>query len=129
MTLVTAEQLLKPVPLKDETVSIDGMGDVRIIELGLSKMGKLTSWLFVDGKISRQRQTFYGLKLATLCLVDEHGELLFDFPDTKAGNKAFFEFAKPIGDGGAGHWSEIIKEARRVNGDVDEVDEEPLLEK
>ena len=122
--LLTAEQLLTPLPLEEKTVEIDGLGKIKLKQLSFSQEGKLSMWLFPKGKRSKQRQSSYGLKMVTECLVNHNGEKLFDFPDTEAGNKAFFEFADKIGAGASGYWSEVINEVRLLNKDGEELEDE-----
>ena len=125
MSLLSAEDLLKPVPRVEKVVEIPGMGSVKLRQLSMSQWAKLGLWLHPDGdKPNQKRLGNYNLKKATECLVDADGGKLFDFPDTKAGNESFFEFAETVGEGGSGHWSTIL--AAVADLDEEQVD---LLEK
>ena len=115
MTLISKEQLLAPIPLKTETLKLDDRLEVRLREMSFADVGKLSTWLFPEGKSDTKRQECYRLRQAVASIIDDHGKLVFDFPDTEKGNAEFFELADTIGKGGAGHWAKIIDAVRNLN--------------
>lgn len=124
MTLITRDQLLAPVPLKTKTVKLENGLEVRLREMPFADVGKLSAWLFPEGKADTKRQECYRLRQAVLCIVDAEDKRVFAFPDTKEGNQQFFDFAETVGKGGAGHWAAIIDAVRTLHdeGEADELE-------
>jgi hypothetical protein len=118
MALVTRELLEKPIPLKEKTVSIDGLGDVRLREMSFAEQSKLSLWLYPGDELDKEREQLHGLRRVVQCLIDEKGNRLFEFENTKAGNAEFIEWAKGIQAGAVGFWPDLIYEVRVLHGDV-----------
>ena len=123
MTLISKDELLKPQPLKTSTVDLGDGKQAKLKELPFAEIAKMTAWLFPEGEEDKQRRESYRLRQAALSLVDEAGDRVFAFPDTKEGNKQFFEFAETVGSGGAGHWGKIISATVELYDESEEADD------
>ena len=130
MSLVTREAFNKAIPLNDQTVNIEGLGDVRLVEMSFAEHSKLSLWMYPDGELDKERESLHGLRKVVQCVVDENGKRVFDdFPNTKKGNLAFLEWARPIVAGGVGFWADLIYEVRKLHNEIKDDEEADDIKK
>lgn len=120
--MITKNQLTRPAKVVE--VDIAGLGLAKIRELTRSRKQELDLWLQSESKNSTERDKLLDLKIVTLCLEDESGELMFPFET----DQAFNDFAKEQAANAAGPWTLISHEVLKVNGYITET-EEDLLKK
>jgi len=120
---LTKEQLTRPP--KTVEVEITGLGVARIRELSRSSRQDLDLWLRPDGKLDKARESAMDLKLVSLCLENDEGELMFDCST----DEAFTEFESQVESAAAGPWSLLIHEVMKANGFITDEVEDDLLGK
>ena len=81
--MMSREQLLTPIPLKQKTVTISG-GDVTIRQLSHSEAAKWDMWQRPNGKLDEERKLNRDLKLITMCVIDSDGQLILTEDDIPA---------------------------------------------
>lgn len=116
--MLNRDQLLKPIPLKTETVEIKDWGTFKIKQLSQSAQAKYHAWTMPKGKECPVRSSQRHLKMIVLCVVSEDGKPLLTDDDI---DQLASQPATVIDD--------LIKEVLTINGWLDDEDSEGLLEK
>jgi len=108
---------------KTEDCEIKGLGLIKVRELTRSQKLSFDAWLRPKGELDKKRDKVKDLKLCTLSLLNENGDLLMDYD-----NAGFDLFIEQIGEKAAGVWSDVAYHVLRVNGYIDAEDDDILGE-